>query len=357
MTRTGTRYGCFLPDLAGLARSSSTANLPTRLYQDSNPEGQAPALPSRDIPGITKFMKSPNFYAGLQLDRGTEKRRDEAWVAERLGRAETRLLPVWRSQSLVIEGPEPHAVFLSYGECNGLDCQRIFLGERDGTSYFAMDVSHVDEARLPEVLPGRGKFVDLRAVGALMDRLEGGLLAYARALAYWHSRHRFCPVCGAPTRSNPAGHVRKCTNESCGAEHFPRTDPAVIMLVHDGERCLLGHHVRWTIPMYSTLAGFVEPGESLEDAVAREIYEEAGVRVTDVRYHSSQPWPFPSSIMLGFYARAVTTDIAADPQELQHAAWFTRDFLRGPHDPDKFRLPRADSIARRLIEDWIESGP
>jgi NAD+ diphosphatase len=301
-------------------------------------------------------MKSPNFYAGLQLDRAAEKRRDEAWIVRQFNRAESRIVPVWRAQSLVAEQPEPRAVFLTVDEVNGFDGTSIYLGEFGGAPVFAVDLSALDESSVAAEFGDRGKFIDLRAVGAMLDRQEGGMLAYARALAHWHSRTGYCSVCGAPTTSIAAGHVRKCTNPGCGIEHFPRTDPAVIMLVHDGDRCLLGHHVRWSIPMYSTLAGFVEPGESLEDAVAREIFEEAGVRVDDVEYHSSQPWPFPGSIMLGFYARARTTELRLDPEELQNAGWFTRDFLRGPHDPDKFRLPRADSIARRLIQDWIDAG-
>jgi NAD+ diphosphatase len=300
-------------------------------------------------------MKSPNFYAGLQLDRASEKRRDEAWIAGRLN-AGARILPVWRTQSLVLEQPEPRAVFLSIEDLNGFDGLSIYLGDREGVPFFAIDLSPLEEAAVAAQFEARGKFVDLRAVGGLMDRQEGGMLAYARALSHWHSRHRFCGICGAPTVAIAAGHVRKCTNAECATEHFPRTDPAVIMLVHDEDRCLLGHHVRWSIPMYSTLAGFVEPGESLEDAVAREIFEEAGIRVDEVQYHSSQPWPFPASIMLGFYARARTTELRLDPDELQNAGWFTREFLRGPHDPDKFRLPRVDSIARRLINDWIASG-
>jgi NAD+ diphosphatase len=301
-------------------------------------------------------MKSPNFYAGLQLDRAAEKRRDEAWIAGQLNRDEARILPVWRAQNLVIEQPEPRAVFLSVTAVNGYGGTSMYLGEFGGAPIFAVDLSALDEASITAQFGAHGKFVDLRSVGGLMERQEGGMLAYARALAHWHGRHGYCGVCGAPTTSIAAGHIRKCANAACGTEHFPRTDPAVIMLVHDEDRCLLGHHVRWTIPMYSTLAGFVEPGESLEDAVAREIFEEAGIRVDDVRYHSSQPWPFPASIMLGFYARARTIELKLDPDELQNAGWFTRDFLRGPHDPDKFRLPRADSIARRLINDWIDPG-
>jgi NAD+ diphosphatase len=301
-------------------------------------------------------MKSPNFYAGLQLDRYTERRRDATWLAERLAEPTARVLPVWRAKNLVIEGPAPTVAFLDIQKCNGYSCTTVFLGERAGTNYFAIDLSIVEETELPRLTEGRGNFVDLRTVGALMDRQHGGLLAYARGLVHWHSRHRFCGVCGSPTESIAAGHIRKCTNPDCGAEHFPRTDPAVIMLITDGDRCLLGRQKVWPPGMHSTLAGFVEPGESLEDAVAREVREEAGIDVTDIRYHSSQPWPFPASIMLGFTARAVSTDIRIDHDELEDGRWFTRDFLRQSHDPDVFRLPRPDSIARRLIEDWLETS-
>jgi NAD+ diphosphatase len=147
--------------------------------------------------------------------------------------------------------------------------------------------------------------------------------------------------------------VRRCTDAACNAEHFPRTDPAVIMLVTHEDHALLGRQRVWPAGMHSTLAGFVEPGESLEEAVAREVMEEAGVAVADIRYHSSQPWPFPASIMLGFHARAHDRRLAVDAEELETAGWFSRDFLLRDHDPDRFRLPRPDSIARRLIEDWL----
>src|SRR5262249_47246584 len=153
-------------------------------------------------------------------------------------------------------------------------------------------------------------------------------------------------VCGSATESVDAGHVRRCSNAACATQHFPRTDPAVIMLVTDGDRALLGRQRSWPAGQHSTLAGFVEPGESLEDAVAREVFEETGIRVAEVRYHSSQPWPFPSSIMLGFTAKALTTEITIDPDEIEAAAWFDRRFLLNPPDDDEFRLPRRDSIAR-----------
>lgn len=301
-------------------------------------------------------METPNFYARLPLDRQSDRRRDAGYLAERLAHPAARVVVVWRTRSFVAGSDAPTAVFLAPSEIAHIAGPRIYLGDWEGAPYFALDVSTIEEADLPGAFEAAAgaNFVDLRTVGALMARAEGGLLAYARGLSWWHQRHRFCGVCGAPTAHEAAGHVLKCTNASCGAEHFPRSDPATIMLIVQGERCLLGRSGRFHTAMYSTLAGFVEPGESLEDCVRREVFEETGVRVGAVRYHSSQPWPFPASIMLGFYGEALTDRLTIDPEELEDAMWVTRDFLRGPHDPEKFRLPRADSIARRLIDDWIE---
>ena len=231
----------------------------------------------------------------------------------------------------------------------------LFRSE-SGVPYFALELSHLDEAEAARRFAGRGVFHDLRALGPRIDRRQGALLAYARAMMYWHQRHRFCGVCGAPTQSDQGGHVRHCTNAACKATHFPRTDPAVIMLVTLDDRCLLARQRQWPQGQHSTLAGFVEPGESLEDAVRREVREEAAVELASVRYHSSQPWPFPASIMLGFTATATSADYRINADELEGGGWFTREFLRAPHDPDEFRLPRPDSIARRLIEDWLASG-
>ena len=300
-------------------------------------------------------MEKPNFYARLPVDRRSERRRDADFVSERLAHPAARLVVVWRTRNLVRAGDTPGARFLETGRLAHLDGPRIYLGDLDGTPYFALDVSALEEADLPRHVDDTAtSFVDLRSIGAFLPRDEGGLLAYARGLAWWHQRHRHCGVCGAPTAPEAAGHVLKCTSTVCGAEHFPRSDPATIMLIVSGDRCLLGRSGRFQAAMYSTLAGFVEPGESLEDCVRREIFEEAGVRVGRVTYHSSQPWPFPASIMLGFYGEALTTELTIDPEELVDAMWVTREFLRGPHDPEKFRLPRADSIARRLIEDWMD---
>ncbi len=229
------------------------------------------------------------------------------------------------------------------------------LGLRDDIAHFAVDVSHLDDPTGVRAFDGRGEFVELRSVGPLLSRDDGGILAYAKGITHWHARHRFCGVCGTATEMREAGHVRICIDDQCASQHFPRTDPAVIMLVSQGDRVVLGRKSEWQKDMYSTLAGFVEPGESLEDAVAREVWEEVRIEVANVRYHSSQPWPFPASLMLGFYADAVSDRIAFNRDELEDARWFTRRELADGGAGIKHR-PRSDSIARRLIQDWVASG-
>ena len=172
-----------------------------------------------------------------------------------------------------------------------------------------------------------GQFQELRQVAALLDAPDAAILAHARAMAYWHQRHRFCGDCGSPTESREGGYVRVCSNAQCGQHHFPRSDPAIIVLVESGNRCLLGRKSSWPAGQYSTIAGFVEPGECIEGAVIREVSEETGVQVGEIHYQSSQPWPFPSSLMLGFRARAVESTIRVDQDELRRedAQWFTRE--------------------------------
>jgi NAD+ diphosphatase len=297
-------------------------------------------------------MQETNFYVTPTLDRVSLNRRDEAWVAHRMAEPESRLLLVWRGQNLILEAPSPAAALLSLTEGGALlaEAREIALlglvGER---ALFAADLSHREE---PPALPG-ARFADLRSVGPLLAREEGGLLAYARGLMHWHHRHRFCGVCGSPTESREAGHMRRCTNPACAAEHHPRTDPAVIMRVEHQGRILLGRQKQWPVGMHSVLAGFVEPGESLEDAVRREVAEEVALQLTEVNYHSSQPWPFPSSIMLGFTAIAEGDQFRVDEHELEMARWFTREELLASPEDETFRLPRRDSIARRLVDDWI----
>ena len=301
--------------------------------------------------------RPPNHYADIGLDRASERRGDEAWIRTLLTAPSARILPVWRSQNMVVPGEEPSAVMLGWRDAEDLiaDGETVFLGVRGDAGYFAVDVSHHDEPAGVAALAGRGDFVELRSVGVLMSRDEGGLLAYAKGIMHWHSRHRFCGVCGAATEIREAGFLRLCTNPACAASHFPRTDPAVIMLVSRGDRALLGRKPEWVEGMYSTLAGFVEPGESLEEAVVREVMEEVGIRVSNVRYHSSQPWPFPASLMLGFHADAEADEIRMNRHELEDAGWFTRAEL-ADGAAGIARRPRSDSIARRLIDDWIKAG-
>ena len=305
-------------------------------------------------------------YTGVALDRASEMRRDEAWVAERLAEETSRIVPLWRNRSLVKTGDRPQAAYLTGRAAKAVLAEAamaVLLGLGDGIAYVAADLSLLDEDAANTHADG-GAFEDLRSVGALMTRPDAALLAYARGMIHWHQRHLYCGVCGALTASRDGGHVRVCTNPDKPHLHFPRTDPAVIMLIeHDdpegnGPACLLGRQSRWVEGMYSTLAGFVEPGETLEETVAREVLEESAIRVTDVRYQASQPWPFPSSLMLGFRARAETAAISIDGRELEDARWFTPDELRsfgewGDAPPGEMRLPRKDSISRWLIDGWL----
>jgi len=302
-----------------------------------------------------------NFYSGLRLDRAEHLRRDARWLAAGMTSAESRLVPVWQARSLVarcseVGGEAIRAVSLPAAEAGPLIAaagEIAFLGLDGETAYFALALPDDFTPEAVSELAPHGEFLDIRAVGPLLPRAEGALLAYARGLAHWHRRHRFCGVCGAPTVSEQGGHLRRCSATACGTEHFPRTDPAVIMLVHDGERCILGRQASWPPGMHSVLAGFVETGESLEEAVAREVYEEVGIEVTEVAYQSSQPWPFPSSIMLGFRAKARFAPLRVNTQELAAAEWYDRAALSAAPEDERFRLPRRDSIARRLVEDWL----
>ncbi len=297
-----------------------------------------------------------NFYTGMSLDRADILRRDADWLGVRLADPRSRFVPVWRAHNLIRRDESPRAVWLDGAQARPLvrrAAETIFLGQSGEAAYFALDLSDLAAQDTEPALKDNGEFLDLRVVGPLLERGEGAILAYARGLVYWHQRHRFCGLCGQPTVSTQGGHVRRCLGESCAAEHFPRTDPAVIMLVHDGERCVLGRQRIWRNGMHSTLAGFVEPGESLEEAVAREVKEEVGLEVGEVAYHSSQPWPFPASLMLGFHAACRHAPLRVNEQELGGAAWFSRAQLKASPEDDSFRLPRRDSIARRLIEDWL----
>jgi NAD+ diphosphatase len=303
-----------------------------------------------------------NVFAGAGFDRAAALRRDAAWVAERLEDASSRFAPVWQLKNLFVIDGAPRVRWVDAQAVRPLlgAGTAVFLGIHDGAAHFALEVGHEDPADVAR-LAGDAEFDELRRQATLLEPREAGMLALARGMLHWHARHRFCGVCGEPTEPRDAGHVRVCTSSACGTVHFPRTDPAVIMLVHHGDKCLLGRGKQFPRGMHSTLAGFVEPGESFEDAVAREVYEEVRVRVRNVTYRSSQPWPFPASVMIGFHAEAESLEIEVNQDELASARWMSREELRPENLPKdgSFFMPRRDSIARRLIEEWLghEAGP
>jgi len=292
-------------------------------------------------------MENYNVFAGAFVDRIGERRKDPDWLSEAVKSDDSRFVPVWGDQCLV--GREPlEAILLKRQQVEDVvdDQELIFLGVFRDHPAFA--VAFPGDGKAP--FPDFGEFQELRYLGTVLPPDEANLLAHARALVLWHASQVFCGICGSSARSEAAGNSRICVNNDCRREIFPRVDPAIIVLVENGDSCLLGRQQSWPEGRYSTIAGFVEPGESLEDAVRREVYEETNIRVGKVSYHSSQPWPFPSSLMLGFTAQAVSVDIVLNDGELEDAQWFTREELRSGFP----RLPFRISIARRLVDHWIE---
>jgi NAD+ diphosphatase len=291
-------------------------------------------------------MEDHNVFAGAFVDRSGERRKDSDWLAEALAGDETRFVPVWGDRCLV-GGDPPGAVLLTREQVGDFvtDESVIFLGLFRNQPAFAVSIARELDPPFTEL----GEFKDLRFLGTVLPPDEANLAAHARALVLWHGTTLYCGRCGSASQPEAGGNTRRCCNPDCHKEIFPRTDPAIIVLVADGDRCLLGRQIDWPEGRYSTIAGFVEPGESLEDAVRREVYEETNIRVGNVRYHSSQPWPFPSALMLGFIAEATSEDIILNDGELEDARWFSRDELQS----DEVGLPFRISIARRLVDHWI----
>lgn len=286
------------------------------------------------------LTQPPTLSRGVH-DRAAERREDAEWLAAAWERAQVLVV----TPDVTTPVDEVPALLLRAAAAVPPGADRYFLGLHDGVPYFAVRL---------EREPGPARWADLRQLGAELGDLEAGLLTSAVALAQWHDRHPRCPLCGAPTELERAGWSRRCPGD--GSQHFPRTDPAVIMLVHDGgDRCVLGRQAVWPEGRYSILAGFVEPGESLEAAVVREVAEEVGLEVTDVRYVGSQPWPFPSSLMLGYTARAVgELSLRLVDGELADARWFSRDEIRRRYGLGA--VPPPVSIAHRIITDWLDAG-
>jgi NAD+ diphosphatase len=286
-------------------------------------------------------------YVAQGLDRAAHRRRDADWLERARSDPDTRVVCL---DELMVpmqgtdDSPLLHAPSLAeLGRA--LPADAIFLGEREGTPWFACELGLGSQSA--------ARLVELRSVSLLLPADDAATAAYARALAHWHRGHRFCGHCGGSTVPTQGGHARHCV--SCGRESFPRTDPAVIVLVTHEDHCLLGRSPRFPPGMYSTLAGFVEPGESLEQTLRREVFEEVGVVLDEVAYRASQPWPFPQSLMLGFRATTLSMSITPDQDEIEDARWLHRteiaDRARCP-----VRLPNRDSIARFLIEEWLAEG-
>jgi NAD+ diphosphatase len=290
----------------------------------------------------------PNFLAGSYLERRGDARDDPQWLAAARADPATRYLIASGTTELVQPGEAPRAAFLD-GDAPlvraAADTAMTLLGWFQGARCVLVELPAA-------TAPGGLAFEELRPLTPLLPAEEAALLAYARALSVWHARARCCGACGAPTVAVHAGHCMRCTREGCAQEFFPRLDPAIIVLVSDGERALLGRQPSWPPRRYSTLAGFVEPGESLEDAVRREVLEETGVEVRAMRYHSSQPWPFPSSLMLGFEASAAIGAVVRLDGELEDARWFTRAQLRS----GEILAPPSQAISWRLISAWLDGG-
>ena len=287
-----------------------------------------------------------NHFSGLALDR-----------AELVRLSPDAVRAAWPEARVLVmdfEGRVPgndHGPIWLSGEQLGIDRleSASFLGGNPGEpTWFALPA----ERLVPDDLAASTEWVDLRHAAAHWSLFDSGVFAYAKALLLWQSRARFCGACGTATRLARAGHCARCRNPDCGLQHFPRTDAAVIVLVENGDRALLGRQRSWNRGRWSTLAGFVEPGESLEDAVRREIDEEAGVRLDQVDYHSSQPWPFPGALMVGFRAKASDPTIKVG-YELEDARWFSATDLLAAIDAGEVNLPPAISISRRLIMDWL----
>ena len=303
-------------------------------------------------------MKSPNTFANNPLNRMSTARSNPEWVADQLAKPGARIVPFWQLKPLIALAPDGliHApAWISADRAENFPGSGlIFLGmQADGTACFAKNLAAGDDDR-PDLHDAINKFVDLRTITPNLNDDDAAILAQARAMMEWHRSHRHCGVCGHATDMRDGGYKRACPD--CGREHFPRTDPVVIMLVIDGDRALLGRGHTWPEGRYSALAGFLEPGETFEEAVRREIMEEAAIAVGRVSYHSSQPWPWPMTLMIGCMAEATTTEITIDPNELQDARWFDRDRCQAALRDDPaagFSAPPPLAIAHQLLKAWV----
>jgi len=299
-----------------------------------------------------------NIFAGLELERNAELRDDAEWANAQHTDPRARFLLLGADgaagRRALFDKERGTLRLLDVGERHSLagESSVIYLGADATGPLFALPIDADGDARVARKLAA--DYIDLRSAGTRLSAFQSGLFAYARALAHWQARTRWCSACGAPLQLVALGHRGKCTNAQCASEHFPRVDPAMIVIVSWQDRCLLGRQASWGDNRWSTLAGFIEPGESLEDAVRREVYEEAGVRVGACEYHSSQPWPFPSALMLGFCAEAVDASIRVGC-ELSDARWFSAAEIIDGIASGGLVLPPKLSVSHELIAHWLRS--
>jgi NAD+ diphosphatase len=300
-----------------------------------------------------------NIFSGIALERNAELRDDADWAAAQLADPAARFLLLGAEapggRPALVHGTADALRWLDQRERAELAaaCALTYLGHDDDGPLYALCADAPLGERACATL--EASFLDLRGAGVRLQPFHAGLFAYARGIAHWQARTRYCSACGAPLELVALGHRAKCTNPACALEHFPRVDPAMIVIVTWRDQCLLGSQAAWSENRWSTLAGFIEPGESLEDAVRREVFEEAGVRVGACEYHSSQPWPFPSSLMLGFTAQA-TDPVIRLGRELSDARWFSVDaIVRGLAERSLVLPPRL-SVSHELIAHWLRDS-
>ncbi len=303
------------------------------------------------------------FYASSAINRHGDFRNNKKFLNTIITEKDTKFIPFYNGKNLFIEINENiNSVILNKFQLddffpNGIG-GTIFLGVANDFNYVGIDLSYPNKKFDCWLKENNIIVDDLRKYGPILDDIEASFLALSNGMFYWHNTHKFCGSCGFQNFSTEGGFVMKCSNDKCGKSHFPRTDPAIITLISFQEKVLLGRSPRFPDCMYSTLAGFVEPGESLEQALEREVFEEVGIKVKNIKYFNSQPWPFPASLMLGFFAEAINDQMTIDYDEIEDAQWFSINELKSLQHPSikgGFKLPRVDSIARRLVDTWINS--
>ena len=301
------------------------------------------------------------FYTSSAINRHVNYRNNKNLLNNIIIKKNTKFIPFYNGKNLFLEiNKNITPVIFTKTQLDEFFPRgirnTIFLGVANTLNYIGVDLSYPNKKFEYWLKENQIIINDLRKYGPILDDIEASFLALSNGMFFWHNTHKFCGSCGFQNFSTEGGFVMKCSNDKCGKSHFPRTDPAIITLISFQDKVLLGRSPRFPDSMYSTLAGFVEPGESLEQALEREVFEEVGIKVKNIKYFNSQPWPFPASLMLGFFAEAVNDQMTIDYDEIEDAHWFSINELKSLKHPSisgGFKLPRVDSIARRLVDTWI----